>query len=435
MEGKVDYRKALEQKFRQSLYLSTILAVSMFVGILVGRSHKAYAIPAYARQLGVDCEQCHTIWPRLNAFGRKFKVKGYVDQSANPGFPLAVRFMTTAQSQSTTPPGGPTTNAGVINFPSQVNFFLGTRVTPQVGVFSAITLSPHNNVAGGHTWKFSVDEQKYAWNFLPGKAVSLVAFHSTAFGFDPFPSLGNLAFEGDYSLSPGIANNGELFSPFDTSGFGLAVHGFLDKQNRYYGGVAVQTGGAVPDSLGLGIGTNDTSHEGLDYTARVAYTENVGGSGGTWNVGAAYYNGTQLPKILLPNGQFYSYRGSTNRFFLDGAVQLPIGENDLLEVIGLYGTGEDHNYFTPDPVAGVDGPFNTRISGGFGQASYYWNKQLGIRATYDTSKAGGITTTQWQYGPVYIPVHDFKVNVNAGPKSDSLGNKTFTYQLILTKMF
>jgi hypothetical protein len=35
------------------------------------------AIPAFARQMGVECSRCHTDYPQLNAFGRLFKLTGY----------------------------------------------------------------------------------------------------------------------------------------------------------------------------------------------------------------------------------------------------------------------------------------------------------------------------------------------------------------------
>lgn len=411
-------------------------AFMMLAGAIFGSGSKAYAIPAFARQLGVSCDQCHTIWPRLNAFGRKFKVKGYVDASKNPGFPLAARFQTSAEIDRTAPTAGPATTSSIVNFPAQVNIWYGGRLSPEFGVFSAFTLSPVTNAKGGTNWQFSVDEQKYAWNFLPGKAVSLVAFHSTIFGFDPFPSLGNLAFEGDYTLSPGIMNNGELLAPFDTSGFGLVVHGFLDKDDHFYGGAGVETPGAVPDTLGLGIGADDTSHDSLDYVARFAYTNAVGDNGGSFNIGGAYYAGGQIPTIQLPTtGALFGYHGYVDRAFLDGAVELPVGDNDLFEFIALYGTGSDRHYFAADPVAGVDGPFNAAINGLFLQTDYYWNMNIGLRATWDTSTLGGINSTNWQIGPVFLPVPDFKININAGVLSDGLGNHDTQYQLVLTKMF
>ncbi len=39
---------------------------------------ESYAVPAFARKYGVSCSQCHTAWPDLNAYGRWFKIQGYV---------------------------------------------------------------------------------------------------------------------------------------------------------------------------------------------------------------------------------------------------------------------------------------------------------------------------------------------------------------------
>ena len=38
----------------------------------------AQAVPSFARQTGMACEACHTVWPELTHFGRTFKANGYV---------------------------------------------------------------------------------------------------------------------------------------------------------------------------------------------------------------------------------------------------------------------------------------------------------------------------------------------------------------------
>src|ERR1700692_2404066 len=38
----------------------------------------AYAVPSFARQTGLSCNVCHTNPPQLTAFGRNFKLTGYV---------------------------------------------------------------------------------------------------------------------------------------------------------------------------------------------------------------------------------------------------------------------------------------------------------------------------------------------------------------------
>jgi len=39
--------------------------------------HEAAAIPPFARKYGLPCSACHTAWPELNAFGQRFKDRGY----------------------------------------------------------------------------------------------------------------------------------------------------------------------------------------------------------------------------------------------------------------------------------------------------------------------------------------------------------------------
>jgi hypothetical protein len=36
------------------------------------------AVPSFARQTGMACAACHTVFPELTPFGREFKLNGYV---------------------------------------------------------------------------------------------------------------------------------------------------------------------------------------------------------------------------------------------------------------------------------------------------------------------------------------------------------------------
>ena len=38
----------------------------------------ASATPGFARQTGISCQACHTVFPELTPFGRKFKLNAYV---------------------------------------------------------------------------------------------------------------------------------------------------------------------------------------------------------------------------------------------------------------------------------------------------------------------------------------------------------------------
>src|SRR5579864_5977983 len=54
--------------------------VLQVVGVcsLLGVAVPAVAVPSFARQTGMACSTCHTVFPELTPFGREFKLNGYV---------------------------------------------------------------------------------------------------------------------------------------------------------------------------------------------------------------------------------------------------------------------------------------------------------------------------------------------------------------------
>ena len=56
---------------------SALSLVGTFVFLLAVLPRPAYAVPSYARQTGLACEACHTVFPQLTPFGRVFKASGY----------------------------------------------------------------------------------------------------------------------------------------------------------------------------------------------------------------------------------------------------------------------------------------------------------------------------------------------------------------------
>jgi hypothetical protein len=48
----------------------------------------AHAVPSFARQTGMSCNVCHTLWPELTPFGRTFKLDGYTMSKSSPSEPF-----------------------------------------------------------------------------------------------------------------------------------------------------------------------------------------------------------------------------------------------------------------------------------------------------------------------------------------------------------
>ena len=46
--------------------------------VLCAATTPTSAVPSFARQTGMACAACHTVFPELTPFGREFKLNGYV---------------------------------------------------------------------------------------------------------------------------------------------------------------------------------------------------------------------------------------------------------------------------------------------------------------------------------------------------------------------
>lgn len=62
------------QVIRSPILVAAILVTAGGIGIHPGAAH---AVPSMARQTGMPCSGCHTVFPELTEFGRQFKLRGY----------------------------------------------------------------------------------------------------------------------------------------------------------------------------------------------------------------------------------------------------------------------------------------------------------------------------------------------------------------------
>ena len=111
-----------------------------------------YAVPSFARQTGLACSSCHTVFLELTSFGRAFKLHGYTTQgmkeleepgtdqapplNINRTFPLSVMLQTSITRTDTKQPD---TQNGNVEFPQQLSLFLAGEITPHIGTFIQAT--------------------------------------------------------------------------------------------------------------------------------------------------------------------------------------------------------------------------------------------------------------------------------------------------------
>ncbi len=114
----------------------------------------ANAVPSFARQTGLACMACHTVFPELTPFGRTFKLNGYtltglrqIEQKSGVGTggvkineipPLSAMLQVGMTHVSKTPAGTQNNN---VEFPQQLSFFFAGEVTPHIGSFLQFTIA------------------------------------------------------------------------------------------------------------------------------------------------------------------------------------------------------------------------------------------------------------------------------------------------------
>ena len=130
------------------------LTLGMLLSLPVARS---YAIPSFARQTGMTCNDCHTFFPELTPVGREFKLKGYVSTRTDiPKFFIPVAMLATASytvaDQTTTgvAPFDSSNNNGTdrTNIPQALNFFYGGRIWDNIGAMIQVTYDGPSNAIG-----------------------------------------------------------------------------------------------------------------------------------------------------------------------------------------------------------------------------------------------------------------------------------------------
>jgi len=55
-----------------------LVARVTFVSLgLLATASTAHAVPSFARKYQTSCQTCHVVFPKLNAFGEAFRLRGY----------------------------------------------------------------------------------------------------------------------------------------------------------------------------------------------------------------------------------------------------------------------------------------------------------------------------------------------------------------------
>jgi hypothetical protein len=141
--------------------LRRLIFSAFAVGVCLVATAPSWAVPSFARQTGMTCAACHTVFPELTPFGREFKLNGYVldnikqvtgiDTSnrstlaLNIFAPISLMAQISYTHTSAALPdpniAGALAKDGDLLFPQQVSFFYAGKIADELGAFIQLTYS------------------------------------------------------------------------------------------------------------------------------------------------------------------------------------------------------------------------------------------------------------------------------------------------------
>lgn len=330
------------------------------ITVLLGMSaSSAWAVPSFARQFGKPCSACHTMWPRLNATGREFKVTAYTDvaedyQRLEKDNLDLLRYAPLSLSVISFPYSRSNSDRSHTNIPDEVALFYAGRITPNVGTFIEPILAPD----------FEFEFAKLAAYSRIGKnTVGAVAGKMDAGGADPYNTIRFTAYH--TINSPAIFSQsraaGDFFYFGATDNTGLIANGrFLG--NRLY----VAAGGF------RGHSTDDP----MDLYGRVVGELPVTAES-SLSLGGVAYGGTE--RYVIDPVAMTDYESDVLRYGADLSYQLESGPH-VVDAVAVYMQGKDEDL---DNTPGNDVKFKSYYL----EASYIYDRMYGVTVGYDYMKS------------------------------------------------
>jgi hypothetical protein len=289
-----------------------VISPLMIVVAVVGTAARADAVPAFARKYQTSCQTCHIMFPKLNAFGEAFRLRGYrmpgeteemvkdkpVSLGApaykrlwpdavwpgeiSPSVPLAINVKLADMNMSShNDEGNPTHVFNDLQFPQELNIFGAGTLGDHVSYFGEVTFgeNPDASVAVslehahiGFDSPFGPEDLfhfrigKFAPNLVDGFQemwISTDAGIDSLFGYNPIGVNGGTGLGAD--ASPAAISLPALVR-------GIEGYGIINHRALWVAGLANGIGPSATDTTGRFDGNN-----AKDVYARFDYK--IGGMG------------------------------------------------------------------------------------------------------------------------------------------------------------
>jgi len=310
----------------------------------------SWAVPSFARQTGMACAACHTIFPELTPFGREFKLNGYVldnikqitdiDVAANQTLSLnsippisamlQISYTHTGKALPDSTLPGALAKDGEVLFPDQFSFFYAGKIADELGSFVQLTYD-------GAADHFGIDNTdiRYAHHLAFGGSdgndhrliVGLTLNNNPTVQdvWNTTPAWG-FPYSGS-SVAPAPAAGTQIDGRLAQSVAGLGVYTWID--DHFYAEVTAYTAAIVGGAHPLDSTQSNVAHALAPYW-RLAYEERW--ERNSLSIGAY---GMDL-KVHPGNGT--ALQGPTDQY-KDAAADVQyqfIGENHIATALATY---------------------------------------------------------------------------------------------------
>lgn len=323
--------------YRRSI-LSRILA-SIGIATFLSLPQTGNAVPSFARQTGLPCSTCHNVFPELTAFGRDFKMNGYVmtgrqqiessSKGAESGLkinsipPLSAMLQVSLTHTGKAQPDVQNSN---LEFPHQLSFFFAGEVSEHMGSFLQLTYTQQDahfsldmtDLRYANHGQFAGADTIYGVTINNNPTVEDVWNSTPAWGY-PWSNTASAPTPGASALVDGTLGG-------DVAGVG--GYGFWNQ--HLYAGVTLyrsaHVGQLAPDA------TSINTIKGLAPYWRVAWQQPLG----TGNLEVGTYG--MIASLYPGDGSTSGVSGATDKFTdsaLDMQYERPLGD-DSLTVHGTY---------------------------------------------------------------------------------------------------
>ena len=309
-------------------------------GAVLLSASSAEAIPAFARKYATSCQTCHTVFPKLNAFGTAFRLGGYrmpketeemvkekpISLGAPaykklwphaiwPGeissaVPLAINVKMADVNTSELGDDGTTTKVkNDFQFPQEVNLFAGGTLGDHVSYLGEVTFgvaddkSVETEVEHAHIAFDSPFGPENAFHFRIGKFTPNVAdvfqemWITTDAGIDSIFNYNPIGLNGGTGLGADEVSPNSI--PFPALVQGIELYGIVKHRLLYTAGVA----------NGVSAGNGQFGNNSKDFYGRLDYK--IGGMGLDGDMGGREAPEKNWRDNSLRLGAFV-YRGKAN---------------------------------------------------------------------------------------------------------------------------